>query len=153
VISVNSGDSFTVLIGPKLVKVRLIGSDAPDVTQSPNGRRAREFLRNLVRGKMVRLETDDRRRDHEKRLLAYVYVGDLFVNLELIRQGQSVAHSEPPNMRYREEYRKAQTEAREAGRGLWGATIRLASPQIIPVATEKPRLLDKPRTETIARPK
>ena len=64
VISVNNGDSFTVQIGPKLVKVRLIGSDAPDMTQSPNGRQARECLRNLVRGKMVRIETDDRRRDH-----------------------------------------------------------------------------------------
>jgi endonuclease YncB( thermonuclease family)/osmotically-inducible protein OsmY len=153
VISVNSGDSFTVLIGPKLVKVRLIGSDAPDMTQSPNGRQAREFLRNLVRGKMVRLETDDRRRDHEKRLLAYVYVGDLFVNLELIRQGQAVMYSTPPNVAHVEEYRKAQTEAREAGRGLWGATSRLASLQIIPAATEKTRLLDKPGMETIARPK
>ena len=119
VVSVNNGDSFTIMVGLKLVKVRLIGSDAPDMTQSPNGRQAREFLRSLVRGKMVRLETDDSRRDHEKRLLAYVYVDDLFVNLELIRQGQAVAHSEPPNMRYREDYRKAQTEARQAGRGVW----------------------------------
>ena len=68
---------------------------------------------------MVRLETDDSRRDSEKRLLAYVYVDELFVNLELIRQGQAVARSEPPNVRYRQEYRKAQTEARQAGRGVW----------------------------------
>jgi endonuclease YncB( thermonuclease family)/osmotically-inducible protein OsmY len=153
VISVNNGDSFTVLIGPKLVKVQLIGSDAPDMTQSPTGRQAREFLRNLVRGKMVRLETDDRRRDHEKRLLAYVYVGDLFVNLELIRQGHAVMYSAPPNVAHVEEYRKAQQEAREAGRGLWGASSRLASLRITPAATEKTRLLDKPGTETIVGPK
>jgi len=153
VISVNNGDSFTVLVGPKLVKVRLIGSDAPDMIQSANGRQAREFLRNLVRGKMVRLETDDRRRDHEKRLLAYVYVGDLFVNLELIRQGQAVMYSAPPNVAHVEEYRKAQQEAREAGRGLWGPSNRLASLRITPATTEKTRLLAKPVTELIARPK
>ena len=153
VISVNNGDSFTALIGAKVVKVRLIGSDAPDMAQSPNGRQAREFLRNLVRGKMVRLETDDRRRDPEKRLLAYVYVGDLFVNLELIRQGQAVMYSAPPNVAHVEEYRKAQQEAREAGRGLWGPSNRLASLRITPATTEKTRLLAKPVTELIARPK
>jgi endonuclease YncB( thermonuclease family)/osmotically-inducible protein OsmY len=153
VISVNNGDSFTVLIGPKLVKVRLIGSDAPDMTQSPNGRQAREFLRNLVRGKMVRLETDDRRRDHEKRLLAYVYVGDLFVNLELIRQGHAVMYSAPPNVAHVEEYRKAEQEAREAGRGLWAPSSRLTSLRITPATTEKSRLLVKPVTEPVARPK
>jgi micrococcal nuclease len=153
VISVNNGDSFTVLVGPKLVKVRLIGSDAPDMIQSANGRQAREFLRNLVRGKMVRLETDDRRRDHEKRLLAYVYVGDLFVNLELIRQGQAVMYSAPPNVAHVEEYRKAQQEAREAGRGLWGPSNRLASLRITPAPTEKTRLLAKPVSESVARPK
>ena len=137
VISVNNGDSFTVLVGPKLVKVRLIGSDAPDMIQSANGRQAREFLRNLVRGKMVRLETDDRRRDHEKRLLAYVYVGDLFVNLELIRQGQAVMYSAPPNVAHVDEYRKAQQEAREAGRGLWGSSSRLASLRITPAPDRK----------------
>jgi endonuclease YncB( thermonuclease family)/osmotically-inducible protein OsmY len=151
VISVNNGDSFTVLVGPKLVKVRLIGSDAPDMIQSVNGRQAREFLRNLVRGKMVRLETDDRRRDHEKRLLAYVYVGDLFINLELIRQGQAVMYSAPPNVAHVEEYRKAQQEAREAGRGLWAPSSRLASLRIAPATTEKTRLLAKPVTEPVAR--
>jgi endonuclease YncB( thermonuclease family)/osmotically-inducible protein OsmY len=153
VISVNNGDSFTVLVGPKLVKVRLIGSDAPDMIQSANGRQAREFLRNLVRGKMVRLETDHRRRDHEKRLLAYVYVGDLFINLEMIRQGQAVMYSAPPNVAHVDEYRKAQQDAREAGRGLWGPSNRLASLRITPAMTEKTRLLAKPVTEPVARPK
>jgi endonuclease YncB( thermonuclease family) len=119
VISVYNGDSFTVMIGRNLVKVRLIGSDAPEMTQSSIGRQARELLGLLVRGKMVRLETDDHRWDQEERLLAYVYVDDLFVNLELIRQGQAIAHIQLPNMRYGEQYRRAQTEAREAGRGVW----------------------------------
>jgi endonuclease YncB( thermonuclease family) len=132
VMSVHNGDSFAVLVGPKLITVRLIGSDASDRIQSSNGGQAREFLGGLVRGKMVRLETDDSRRDHQKRLLAYVYVGDLFVNLELIRQGQAVVHTVPPNIAHVGEYRKAQQEAREAGRGRWGPSSRQTSLRTAP---------------------
>ena len=122
VISVYNGDSFTVMIGSKLEKVRLMGSDAPDMTRSPIGREAREFLGRLVRGKMVSLETDDRRRDQDNRLLAYVYVGDLFVNVELIRQGQAVMSTVPPNVAHVEEYRNAQDEAQARRRGVWSST-------------------------------
>jgi micrococcal nuclease len=120
VIAVSNGNSFAVMIGDRLVKVRLIGSDAPDMTHSSMGTHAREILGGLVRGKIVRLETDDDRWDVEKRLLAYVYVEDVFVNLEMIRQGHAFAQTEPPNLRYGDEYRKAQAEARGAGRGVWG---------------------------------
>ena len=134
VISVHNGDTLAVMVGPKLITVRLIGSDASDRIHSPNGGQAREFLGGLVRGKMVRLETDNSRRDHEKRLLAYVYVGDLFVNLELIRQGQAVMHTVPPNVAHIGEYRKAQQEAREAGRGRWGPSSRQTSLRITPAS-------------------
>jgi micrococcal nuclease len=70
-----------------------------------------------VGGKTVRLETDVTKRDEHKRLLAYVYVGDLFVNAEMIRQGQAVLLTEPPNIAHVEDYRKAQQGAREAERG------------------------------------
>lgn len=119
VIAVSNGNSFAVMIGNNLVKVRLIGSDAPELTQSAIGTRARDILGGLVRGKIVRLETDGDRWDVDKRLLAYVYVEDVFVNLEMIRQGHAVAHTEPPNLRYGDAYRKAQSEARDAGRGVW----------------------------------
>jgi len=110
------------MIGSKLEKVRLIGSDAPDMTQSLIGRQAREFLGRLVRGKMVSLETDDHRRDKDNRLLAYVYVGDLFVNLELIRQGHAVMYTVPPNVAHVLEYQKAQDEAQAWYRGVWSST-------------------------------
>ena len=81
---------------------------------------ARDALRELVDGKTVRLETDITIRDQYRRLLAYVYVGGILVNLEMIRQGQAVLHTVPPNAVHVEEYRKAQSEARQAGRGVWG---------------------------------
>ena len=63
--------------------------------------------------------TDARKRDHNGQMLAYVYAGDLFVNLELVRQGQAVIATVPPNVAHVEEYQRAQAEARESGRGVW----------------------------------
>src|SRR5207253_6190876 len=119
VVSVHDGDSITVLIDGRKEKVRLIGIDAPELDQAPWGVQARDALRGLVDGKTVRLETDITIRDQYRRLLAYVYVGEMLVNLELVRQGQAVLYTLPPNVAHIEEYRQAQQEAREAERGVW----------------------------------
>ena len=119
VVSVHNGDTITVLIDNRLEKIRLIGIDAPLLDQVPWGVQARDALRGLVDGKTVRLETDITIRDQYKQLLAYIYVGDLFINAEMIRRGQAVLYPVPPNVTHVDEYREAQTEAREAGRGVW----------------------------------
>ena len=119
VVSVHDGGTITVLIDNRQEKVRLIGVDAPELDKVPWGVQARDALRGLVDGKTVRLETDITIRDQYRRLLAYVYVGEILVNLEMIRQGQAVLDTVPPNVAHVEEYLKAQSEARQAGRGVW----------------------------------
>jgi len=119
VLSVHNGDTITVQLEDRKEKVRLIGIDAPELDQDPWGIQARDALRGLVDGKTVRLETDITLRDQYRRLLAYVYVGEMLVNLELVRQGQAVLYTLPPNVAHIEEYRQAQQEAREAERGVW----------------------------------
>jgi micrococcal nuclease len=74
----------------------------------------------MVEGQTVRLEFDVQTRDRFGRLLAYVYVGNLMVNAELVRQGYAQAAAYPPNVRYQELFLQLQREAREAKRGLWG---------------------------------
>jgi len=37
----------------------------------------------------------------------------------MVRQGEAVIYTVPPNVAHVEDYRKAQQEAREAGRGVW----------------------------------
>ncbi len=127
VVSVHDGGTLTVLLAGRHEKVRLNGIDAPELDQSPWGVKARDVLKALVGEKTVRLETDVTKRDQYKRLLAYVYIGDLFVNAEMIRQGQAVLYTVPPNVAHVDEYRKAQTEAKEAGRGVWNAVQPLDS--------------------------
>ena len=39
----------------------------------------------------------------------------MLVNLEMVRQGQAVTYTVPPNVAHVEDYHKAQQEAREAG--------------------------------------
>jgi micrococcal nuclease len=119
VLNVHDGNTLTVRIDGHIEKVRLIGVNAPELAQIPWGEQARGSLKALVEETTVRLETDNTLRDESKRLLAYVYVGEMLVNLEMVRQGQAVINTVPPNVAHAEEYRRAQAEAKEEGRGVW----------------------------------
>ena len=125
VVRVVDGDTIHVRIGARVEKVRYIGVNTPEVHhprkgEEPGGREAAEVNRRLVEGKSVRLELDVQERDRYGRLLAYVWVGDVMVNAELVRLGYAQVMTIPPNVRYQEIFVKLQREAREAGRGLWG---------------------------------
>lgn len=98
-------------------KVRYLGIDAPE-KGDPKSKEATLANNKLVGGKEIRLEFGRTRQDRNGRLLAYVFVGNVFVNEELIRQGY--AHIRRPlAAKYRDLLLKAQEEARAAGRGIW----------------------------------
>ena len=110
-------------------RLRLIGIDTPE-TQHPSkgvecfGRRASAFLGRLAPvGTDVRLAYDVERRDRYGRTLAYLYRASdgLFVNAEMVRKGYAQAYTVPPNVAHVDELVALQAEAREKGRGLWGA--------------------------------
>jgi micrococcal nuclease len=116
------GDTLELSTGQK---VRLIGVDTPD-TKDPRqpvqalGKDASAFTTQLVEGKHVRLEFDVQRLDQNQRLLAYVYVGDVMLNAELVQQGYAQVAAFAPNVKHQGLFLKLQREAREARRGLWG---------------------------------
>jgi micrococcal nuclease len=120
------GDTLELTSGEK---VRLIGVDTPE-TKDPRkpvqyfGKEATAFTQRVVEGKRVRLEYDQQRQDKYGRTLAYVYLDDgTFVNAEIIKiikQGYGSAYTRFP-FRYLEQFRQFEREARESGRGLWGA--------------------------------
>jgi len=124
VVRVVDGDTIHVRIGARVEKVRYIGVNTPEVHhptrgEEPGGREAAEVNRRLVEGQAVRLELDMQERDRYGRLLAYVWIGDLMINAELVRLGYAQVMTIPPNVCYQEMFLKLQREAREAGRGLW----------------------------------
>ena len=98
--------------------VRYVGINTPELGQ-PFYTEARAANQRLVEGKTVRLELDVQPRDRFGRTLAYLWVGDQFVNLELVRLGYASALTEPPNVHYSEAILAAEQEAREAQLGLW----------------------------------
>jgi endonuclease YncB( thermonuclease family) len=125
VIRVIDGDRIDVDIDGTREQVRYLGIDAPEARHptlppQPYGPEAEAANRRLVEGKTVRLEFDVQPRDGLGRLLAYVYVGDVMVNAELVRHGYAQIATFTPNVKYQERLRALQREAREAQRGLWG---------------------------------
>jgi micrococcal nuclease len=120
------GDTIEARIDGTEEDVRYIGVDTPESVKPDTpvqcyALRASHFNARLVEGETVRLVFDAERRDVYGRLLAYVYVGDEFVNAELVRRGYARTLTIPPNDRYAERFQRLATEAADAGRGLWGA--------------------------------
>lgn len=124
-------------------RVRYIGIDTPETVDPRRpvqcfGVESSKKNKELMEGRSVRLEKDITNRDKYNRLLRYVWVGDTFVNLELVKQGFAQSYSYPPDIKYQNQFVAAQKEAREAKSGLWGAcpavTTTTAPPP--PVSTE-----------------
>jgi len=90
--------------------------------EEPGAREATAGNRTLVEGQTVGLELDVQQRDRYGRLLAYVYVGDMMVNAELVAQGYAQVMTIPPNVRHQTLFLKLQHEARLLQIGLWRGT-------------------------------
>lgn len=110
--------------------VRLIGIDTPE-TKDPRrpvgcfGKEASNKMKSLVEDNEVILQKDVSETDKYKRLLRYVYLpledgGVLFVNDYMVREGYAKVLTYPPDVKFNEQLREAEVQAREGGRGLWG---------------------------------
>lgn len=127
VLRVIDGDTIEVSISGETYRVRYIGIDAPE-TVAPGrpvgwmGPEATAANKDLVEGRTVYLEKDVSEVDQYGRLLRYVFVRELFVNVELVRRGYAQVTTHPPDVKYQALLLEAQREARIAGAGLWGAT-------------------------------
>jgi len=82
--------------------------------------RALRFAKQLLEGKLVRLEFDVRRKDDGLKTLAYVFLidDDRMANEMIIQNGYASLHIQPPNMKYAERFRAAYRAAREERRGI-----------------------------------
>jgi micrococcal nuclease len=124
VVRVVDGDTIYVQLADRVEKIRYLGVNTPEIHhpvrgEEPGGREAADVNRRIVDGHRVRLELDVRTRDRYGRLLAYVWVGEIMVNAELVRRGYAQVMTVPPNVKYQDLFVKLQREARDAGRGLW----------------------------------
>jgi micrococcal nuclease len=120
------GDTVEVRLDGREEDVRYIGVDTPETVKPDTpvqcfGPQASDFNHGFVEHRQVRLVFGAERRDVYGRLLAYVYLGDRFVNAELLRRGLARTLTIPPNDRFARRFKRLETAAARAGRGLWGA--------------------------------
>ena len=120
------GDTIEARIGDRVEDVRYIGVDTPETVKPDTpvqcfGPRASTFNHHLVERRRVRLVFGVERRDVYGRLLAYVHLGDHFVNADLVRKGLARSLTIPPNDRFAPLFRRLELRAARAGTGLWGA--------------------------------
>ena len=123
-------DGDTVEVRPAVPgteSVRLIGVDTPETVDpnepvQPYGPQASAFTKSQLEGERVTLIFDRERTDRYGRALAYVRLGGqgTTFNETLLRQGYAQLDIVPPNDRYEARFRKAQEQARQAQRGIWG---------------------------------
>ena len=124
VIEVLDGDTIEIRCDGREETLRYIGIDCPESGEGEEwlAPEATQANVDLVLGKSVRLKKHIRDRDKYDRLLRYVWVGDTFVNAELVRMGLAESKAYPPDTSYQEVLDEAEEEVRLAARGLWGAT-------------------------------
>ena len=126
VLKVFDGDTFLVWVRGQEEHVRLREIDAPEVThkdkigQEPWGRRAKEFAQSKVKGKIVRLEIEERdERDKYHRLLAYVFWDHTCINQEMVSSGNAFFYPGTFRGKHAGELQEAEEVAKEKGVGVF----------------------------------
>ena len=99
-------------------KVRLLGINTPERGQFYYTE-ATERLRELVDGKSVILEKDISNKDQYGRLLRYIHIDNIFVNLEMVEGGYANAYFISPNTKYINLFTEAEIVAKNAKIGIW----------------------------------
>jgi len=125
VIEVFDGDTVQVRFRDRQVlKVRLIGVDAPEITSGREevkfrAQMAKKFAFFHLYRKKIRLSFETELVDSYGRILAYIWTEEqgLF-NKFIISEGFASSFTSFP-FQYRNEFRKAEQEARKLEKGLW----------------------------------
>ena len=125
VVRIIDGDTVELEYEGALTSVQLIGVNAPETIhpskpEEPYGGEATAFLQKLLLYKFVYFEFGRNERDRYDRLLAYVYrdSDDLFVNVELIREGYGQTDDRFP-FKYMKLFQYHESQARAARKRLW----------------------------------
>ncbi len=127
--AVHDGKSLTV-VPPDVprIEVRLLGVEPPELPRQgrdgaplirgqPFGPEAVKYLRDLVMDKQVRIEVHGK--DRAGRTLAVVWLGDISVNLALVKEGFAWVSPHLPVPNVRAELEVAERQARVGKYGLW----------------------------------
>jgi micrococcal nuclease len=117
VVKIADGDTVTILVGERQVKIRLFGIDAPERGQDFS-RKSKEALADLVFGKEVRVVTHGN--DRYGRTVGDIYVGNTYVNEKMVKDGWAWNYARYSKSKH---FAELEQEAREAKKGLWAGKM------------------------------
>ena len=134
-LKVTDGDTIRVLLDGDVVRVRLIGIDAPEAWKKrgskwvknpdPYSLEAAEFTQELLEKRDIWLEFDVEHKDRYGRTLAYVWAkgpddkAKLLVNAQIMRAGYAQLLTIPPNVKYVDRFKAALEAAKRDHLNLW----------------------------------
>jgi micrococcal nuclease len=115
VVKIADGDTLTVLVDKRQVKIRLANIDAPERKQA-FGTRSRQSLAELCWGSNATYDVQDI--DRYKRVVAVVYCDGVNVNRAQVERGMAHVY---PRYNKDESLPAMQERAKAAKRGLWAS--------------------------------
>ncbi len=120
------GDTVEIQYEGKATSVQLIGVNAPETGHldkpiEPYGEEATHFMRELLLDESVYIRFEEHERDQYDRLLGYVYrtSDDMFINLEIIREGYGRVDTRHQPFKHEELFMAYQSRAKDIRKGLW----------------------------------
>jgi len=117
------GDTFDT---DKEERIRLKGVQAPEWPKGCLSQEAKLRLQDLILGREVTLKEIEK--DNFGRLVAFIYIDELFVDKALIEEGLAQASS-GENPRYGVQLLSAEESAQKAKRGIWSSACLPKNPQ------------------------
>ena len=119
VLRIIDGDTVEIKYEGDRTSVQLIGVNAPEPSER-FGSEATAFIQSLLLNKFVSLDFDRNKKDKYDRLLAYVYrdSDDVFVNVEMIRQGYGQTDTRFP-FKYMDRFKYHESQARSEKKMMW----------------------------------
>lgn len=112
---VYDGDTVTVGCPQGKLRVRVWGIDAPEMGQEPWGEQSRDHLRELL-APISRVQVQVVDTDRYGRSVARLFAGERDLGLQMVRDGRAAVYEQYNDSRG---YRLAQTDAEQAGLGIW----------------------------------
>jgi endonuclease YncB( thermonuclease family) len=129
VVEVIDGDTIKVDIGEKIVTVRLIGIDTPEIANPHNpqndyfGPEAARYTKQLLENQLVYLIPDPMQSNRDKydRLLRYVFLEDgTLINAKLVAEGYAYNYIYEP-FQFMKQFDYLEKQAKENRLGLWSS--------------------------------
>jgi micrococcal nuclease len=118
------GDTIEAKIDNEIWKIRMLGINTPEKNM-PHANSAKDFLKQFENRTII-LESDEEDVDKYNRKLRYIYYDSRFLNLEIIERGFANTYY-LDNLRYKEDFLRAENQARNLELGIWEKSDEICS--------------------------